>query len=196
METERKRKRRHSRDHHGESASFTTHEVVGKHGDDYKSLFQAFINSDFTCDKLSVSQIIESIKAFALIKSIDTTCFEFDMNIRSITNLLLTASIAASLRLKQHEDKTWSILKRVEAISNHNVITSKKHMSTLRRQRDELSKLKVCVSLLNFVVMFRPQQFAGDRSRYLLGSLVRMRMSQQRRETAFVNFLYPTKWPS
>jgi hypothetical protein len=143
MESERKRKRRHSRDHHGESESFTTHEVVGKHGDDYKSLFQAFISSDFICDKLSVSQIIESIKAFALNKSIDTTCFEFDMNIKSISNLLLAASIAAASRVMKHEDKTWSILNRVEAISNHNIITSKKNISTLQRQRDELFKLKV-----------------------------------------------------
>jgi len=184
------RKRTHSRNRHGESdASFTTHEVVGKHGDDYKSIFQAFISSDFICEKLSVSQIIESLKAFALEKSIDITSFALEMNIKSISKLLLAASLVASSRVEAHEDHTWSILNQVQPISKHNVVTSKKFLTTLRRENNELKKLKVFFSLLNIVVIIRPQQFAGDRSRHLKICRGRMRMTQQKRETAFVNFL-------
>ncbi len=157
-----KKRIRHGRGHHGDdAASFTTHEVVGKHGDDYKSLFQAFISSDVICEKLSVSEILGSIKAFALNKRIVTTSFDIEMNIKCIAKLLLTASLQPSSRVTKHEDNSWSILNRVEPISKHNVITSKKYLTTLRRQSKESTELKVFSPLFKLCCRHSPQIICG-----------------------------------
>jgi hypothetical protein len=190
-----KRRRSSSRDHHGGSDKrSTSFEVVGKHGDDYKGLFNSFISSDAVFDKLQVIQIIELIKEFAIEKRIDTTSFELDMNIKSIAKLLFLVSQVESSRVTKHEDTTWS-LSRVELVmSKHNVITSKKHITDLKKKGEDLAKLKAKSKVLTLLLMTLAQFFKhlGCRSQHRLIQLERHNL----RETAFVNFLFPIRWRS
>ena len=144
------KRRRESRDHNYTEATSTTHEVVGKHGAEYKSLFESFISSDLSLKNESVPEIIEAIKTFALTQSIDTRNFDLEMNVRSITMLLTVASRVESSRVMKNADNSWSIspLARVEpVISKLLVVTSKRHLNQLRRKSSELDSLHVILYL-------------------------------------------------
>ena len=148
------KRRRSSRDHHGDpDVKSTTHEVVGKHDDEYKSLFHAFISSDVVFEQLPAIQIIELIKVFASTKNIDKTFFELEMKTRSIASMLLLVSQVESSRVTKHESSTWSLSRVERVLSKHNVIPSKKNLVGLKQRGDELDKLKAKFKLLISVLL-------------------------------------------
>jgi hypothetical protein len=146
------RGQRSSRDHHALAGSTASlHAVAVRHGDDYKSLFQAYICSDIFFRSKSVSDIILSIKDFALIQSIDTDPFALDMTIKSITSLLFLAASVEASRVTKLSEGFWPISRIAPpppSISGRNVVTSKRYLNDLRRKSTESAKaLEVFSSL-------------------------------------------------
>ncbi len=188
------KRRRESRDDHYEATS-TTHEAVGKHGDEYKSLFESFISSDVSFNNESVHQIIVAIKAFALTQSIEISHFALEMNVRSMTMLLTLASHAESSRVMKAARNTWSIspLARVEpVISKLSYVTSKRHYKELSRKSSEFDSLNVIVQVVESYHPIHHETF--DRSLHSSTRLGLMRINRMPKEAAFVAFHSPIKW--
>ena len=117
---------------------------VGRAGTDYKNLFSRWIDShECICKNASLKDILASITCYAQVHRLPVDVSQ--MNGRSLGQILALASVANASRVLKGPCSTWSVLPHQTlpllapppSMSSQNVVTSKAHITKLRRESAE-----------------------------------------------------------